>query len=187
MIKLDLDQQTLRRLRELTGTERYNFLGFTLDTQTSIIEDNLAKGRTLNSSAIMVLTTLLSHYAKSTPKPTSGKLIKYKDLPGGCAYAEALNKTAIQPIAEVFGDNPQDLAVAAQKIGGKPQDFGDCSVQIEALKGIPLTYMVWGKEEYPASANILYDETASSYLHTEDLAVLAELASCRLIQAKLES
>ncbi|MGE5556447.1 MAG: DUF3786 domain-containing protein [Methanocella sp.] len=187
MTKLDLDQQTLLKLKDLTGTDHYSFLGFTLHTQTGAIDDTLARGRTLNDYTIMILTTLLTHYAKSTPKPASGNLIKYKDLPGGCAYAEALNRTAIQPIAEVFGNNPQDLAVAAQQIGGKPQNFGDCSVQIEALKGIPLTYTVWGSEEYPASANILYDETASSYLHTEDLAVLAELATCRLIQAKLES
>jgi len=187
MIKLGLDLQPLQKLRELTGTDHYSFLGFTLDIQNGAIEDNLAKGRTLNDYVIMILTTLLAHYAKSTPQPASGKLVKYKDLPGGCAYAEALNKTAIQPIVEVFGDNPQALAVAAQKIGGKLQNFGDCSVQIEALKGIPLIYTVWGREEYPASANILFDESASSYLHTEDLAVLAEIATCRLIQAKLES
>lgn len=186
MTKLDLEQQTIQKLRKLTGTDRYDFLGFTLNTQTGDVTDTLAQGRTLNDWAIMVLTTLLNHYAKSTLKPPAGKLIKYKDLPGGCAYADALNKTAIQPIADVFGENPKDLALAAIKFGGKPRDHGDCSVQFEALKGIPLTYTVWGKEEYPAAASILYDETASSYLHTEDLAVLAEVATSRLIQAKLE-
>lgn len=187
MTKLDLDQQTLQKLRELTGTDRYNFLGFTLNTQTGDVTDNFAQGRTLNDWTIMVLTTLLNHYAKSTLKPASGNLIKYKDLPGGCAYSDALNKTAIQPIADAFGEKPKELALAAAKFGGRPLDFGDCSVEFEALKGIPLTFIVWAKEEYPASANILYDQTASTYLHTEDLAVLAEVATSRLIQAKLES
>jgi hypothetical protein len=187
MTKLDLDAQTLKNLRKLTGTHRYTFLGFTLNTLNGDVVDNLAQGRSLNDWAIMVLTTLLNHYAKVTLKPASGELIKYKDLPGGCAYQDGLNKTAIQPIADVFGGKPKELAIAAAKFGGKPRDFGDCSVTFEALKGIPLTYTVWGKEEYPAAANILYDSTASSYLHTEDLAVLAEVATSRLIQAKLES
>ena len=52
------------------------------------------------------------------------------------------------------------------------------------MKGIPLVFIVWEKEEYPAAASILYDQTASKYLPTEDLAVLGEIAASRLIQAK---
>ena len=52
------------------------------------------------------------------------------------------------------------------------------------LKGVPLTVIFWGAEEYPASANILYDHSASNYLPTEDLAVLGEITTSRLIEAK---
>lgn len=57
-------------------------------------------------------------------------------------------------------------------------------MQIEALKGIPVTFTVWAAEEYPASATILYDESANSHLPVEDLAVLAELTSARLAEAR---
>jgi hypothetical protein len=65
--------------------------------------------------------------------------------------------------------------------------FGDVSVQIFALKGIPLTYILWKTDEFPATANILYDESANSYLPTEDLAVLGEITTSRLIEAKLKT
>ena len=62
--------------------------------------------------------------------------------------------------------------------------YGDASVEIMALKGIPLTYVVWGAEDFPASASLLFDETASHYLPTEDLAVLGEVTSIRLMETR---
>ena len=76
------------------------------------------------------------------------------------------------------------MTQAAKLLGGVERSFGDASFEVEALKGIPLTYILWGAEEFPAVANILYDESASNYLPTEDLAVLGELTTSRLIQAK---
>jgi hypothetical protein len=52
------------------------------------------------------------------------------------------------------------------------------------LKGIPLTYILWKAEEFGASATVLYDQSASNYLPTEDLAGLGELTTARLIDAQ---
>lgn len=116
--------------------------------------------------------------------PLTEELTKFKDLPGGYAYEGAFDKRAIQPIADVFGEKPTELCKAAAYLNGKYLDHGDASAEIPALKGIPLTYILWGKEEYPASASILYDQSASNYLPTEDLAVLGEITTMRLITAK---
>jgi hypothetical protein len=111
-------------------------------------------------------------------------VVKFKDLPGGYAYERAFNQRAIQPIAKVFGEKPADLVEAARALGGKPMDFGDASAEIPALEGIPIVYIVWGAHEFPAIASILYDSSACHYLPTEDLAVLGEFTTSRLIAAK---
>lgn len=184
-MKINLSPDAAKRLQALLDSALYEFLGFTVDLKSSDITDNLAQPNAkLNDWTIEVLSTLLTHYSTSTFTLPSGKLVKYKDLPGGCAYEGAFVKTAIQPIADVFGENPQELLQTASKLGGKPLSYGDASAEINALKGIPLVFIVWGKEEYPAAASILYDQTASKYLPTEDLAVLGEIATSRLIQAK---
>jgi Domain of unknown function (DUF3786) len=67
--------------------------------------------------------------------------------------------------------------------GGNNLAFGDASFEIPSLKGIPLTFILWRKEEFPASTNILYDASANDYFPTEDLAVLGELSTLRLIKA----
>jgi hypothetical protein len=185
IMKIHLSPVTAKKLQELLGSTLYEFLGFTVNLEIGDITDNLAQiGAKLNDWTIEALSTLLTHYSSATLTSPSGKLVKYKDLPGGCAYEGAFVKTAILPIADVFGENPLELIEAAAKLGGKPLGYGDASAETTALKGIPLVFIVWEKEEYPAAASILYDQTASNYLPTEDLAVLGEIAASRLIQAK---
>jgi hypothetical protein len=184
MTKINLELETLQKIKRLTGTDGYKFLGFTFDLDKNTITDNLPNlVGNLSERTTQILTTLLWHYSLANPIESMGTLVKYKDLPGGYAYEDAFIKRAIDPIVEVFGEEPKNLLGAVDLLGGTRLTLGDASLEIPALKGIPLTYILWGKEEFPASANILYDASASSYLPTEDLAVLGELSTLRLIEA----
>ena len=140
--------------------------------------------RDTSEKHIQIFAALLGHYALANPTPLSCKLVKFKDIPGGYAYEGAFVQRAIQPIAEVFGEKPEELPKAARLLDGVQRNLGDSSVEINALKGIPLTYILWKADEFPASATILYDESASNYLSTEDLAGLGELTTIRLLEAK---
>ncbi len=185
MIKLNLSGEILTKLQHLTGTSSYEFLGFTLDLKDSTLKDNLSQlEQNISEWAIQILTVLLSHYASANPIAQAGKLLKFKDIPGGYAYEEAFTKRAIEPVADCFGEKPDELPKAARALGGTQLEIGDASAQIPALKGILLTYILWGADEFTASANILYDASASNYLPTEDLAVLGEITTLRLIEAK---
>lgn len=185
MIKLNLSKETLQRIRKISRTKGnlYNFLGFTLNLKTGSLIDKLGKTQINNFTEwhLQMLATLLEHYSKAKPVPLSGKLIKYKDAPGGYAYMGAFEKSAIQPVAQFFGEKPEEMLIAAERIGGYKTDLGDASFMVEALKGIPLTYVLWGSEEIPAGANILYDESVSKFLPTEDVAVLGEITTSRLV------
>lgn len=189
MIKLNVQAQTLKKLRHLVNPQKnnfYDFLGYALNLETGTISDRLSNNAVgnINGRHIQILTVLLAHYSLASPIPLSGKLVKFKDIPGGYAYEGAFNQRAIQPIAEVFGENPEELLEAAKLLGGLRLNLGDFSFEVAALKAIPLTYILWAAGEFPASASILYDESASNYLPTEDLAVLGELTTCRLLDAK---
>jgi hypothetical protein len=189
MIKLNLSSQTIEKLKQLFDVKEdgtCEFLGFRLDLEKSNINDQVnpqALNR-LTKWHVQLLATLLSHYSRANSKSLTGLLIKFKDLPGGYSYEGAFNKRAINPIAEFFGEKPAELPEAGKVLGGIQLSHGDASVEITALKGIPLTYILWGSEEFPSSARILYDQSASNYLPTEDLAVLGELTTGRLIEAQ---
>lgn len=186
MIKLNLQNQTLQKLQQLIGGGPHDFLGFTLDLEKGTISDKLNSDsmQDNNEKHIQTFAALLGHYTLANPTPLTGKLVKFNDIPGGYAYEGAFIQRAIQPIAEVFGEKPEELPKAAKLLDGLQLSLGDASVEITALKGIPLTYILWKADEFPASANTLYDQSASNYLPTEDLAVLGELTTSRLIEAK---
>jgi hypothetical protein len=189
LIKLSLQTQTLQKLRRLINPHNnnsYDFLGYTLNLEAGTISDKLSSNSmgNINERYIQILAALIAHYSLANPAPLSGKLVQFKDIPGGCAYEGAFNQRAIQPIAEVFGERPMELPEAAKLLDGVRLNLGEFSVEVTALKGIPLTYILWAAGEFPASASILYDESASSYLPTEDLAVLGELTTSRLLEAK---
>ncbi len=181
-VKLNLPEQTLKNLQQQLGST-YDFLGFTVNLQAGTLTDNLTNN-TWKDLCVRLIPAMLHHYAAGNPVPLKRNLVKFKDILGGYAYEGAFIERAIKPIEKVFGEKPEELPKATQKLCGRPLSLGDAAAEIAALKGIPLKYILHGSEEFGASASILFDESASSYLPTEDLAVLGELTTYRLIEAK---
>jgi hypothetical protein len=157
-------------------------LGYTVDLDSGDICDRLEKGRLCSEGDVEILHVLLAHYAAAEPTERTGKLVKFRDLPGGCVYEKTFIQRVIQPIATIFGDKPEALVEAAKLLNGVALTYGDSSVEIIVLE-IPIVYILWKTGEFPASATAFFDESASHYLPTEDLAVLAELTTIRLEQS----
>jgi hypothetical protein len=187
LIKLKLQDEQLKKLRHITKVEEdntYQFLGYTLNLETNQFHDLLEKGTAHSDWGVQNMTALLAHYSLANVTAKTGKLVKFKDLPGGYAYEHAFTKRAVDPIGQAFGSNPAELAEAAKLFGGKRVNYGDMSVEIPALEGIPIVYILWATPEFPVSTNLLFDESASCFLDTEALSVLGELTTHRLLKAQ---
>jgi hypothetical protein len=185
MIKLQIDGSSLERLKRLTSVIDYHFLGFSVDLQEGLLTDNLRQESIYyDDYYCWLLSNLLINYSNATLRALSGNLVKLGEFPDGLARENGFIKTAIAPIAETFGDNPAELPIVANRFGGKTLELGDASTEIPSLKGIPLTYILYGAGEFPASANILFDQSAIDCLPLEALVVLGELTTARLIEAK---
>ncbi|MCK8818007.1 DUF3786 domain-containing protein [Natroniella sulfidigena] len=130
------------------------------------------------------LKIVILHYLlRANDWPLKDKLIPYRKLPGGTAYNAAFEREAINPISDNFCSDPEQLKSAAQKLGAKFLTKGDLSFTIEVLPSIPLTYILWkSDDELPGSSNILFDSSAITKLHTEDLAFLGEYTTYLLLK-----
>lgn len=126
---------------------------------------------------------LILHYMNAMQKtPVSGKWIAYREIPGAAFYYSSFVKRAIDPLKKVFGHNTASLPPAAEKIGGKSIDNGDVGYEFRVLPKVPLQLILWeGDDEFAPEANILFDETAGTYLSPEDAAWLAGMLVYRLI------
>lgn len=122
---------------------------------------------------------LVLHYLTNRSEThQTGKLISYKELPGGSIYIQPFTNRAIRPLLNTFGENPKHLIEVAARLGGESVKLGDAGIVLRVFPKIPVTLVVWGADdEFPASGNILFDSSASSFLHTEDYAVLASFVA----------
>ncbi len=126
---------------------------------------------------------LILHYlTQATGAPFTNKLIAYTQLQGGKFYCPAFHKRTLEPILKCFGNQPELLLDAAQRLGGKKASHGDVSVGIDAFPFVRIVIVLWrGDDEVPSGGNILFDQNIKDYLSTEDVVVLTEILIWKLI------
>ena len=126
---------------------------------------------------------LILHYMLPEPIPVpSGKWIAYREIPGAAFYFSAFVKRAIEPLKKVFGQNTAGLVKASTALDGKKVASGDAAFEFAILPNVPLQVILWaGDDEFPAEANILFDQTIGDILSPEDAAWLAGMLVYRLI------
>jgi hypothetical protein len=128
---------------------------------------------------------LILHYLdKASGEPLSGRNIDFRQVPEGGFYWSAFVSRAKKPLLETFGGDVDFYLEVAKRLGGIPQPLGDAAAMFLAFPLVPITHVLWrGDEEFPAEANILFDETIGQHLSTEDIAALSGASVYRLMGA----
>lgn len=128
---------------------------------------------------------LLLHYLlEADGTPMASKWIAFRNLPGGLGYDAAFQGRANHRLARAFGQDRPGFEAAARAVGGETLSFGDAAFVFRVLPCLWLAVVLYlADEEFSASANVLFDASASHYLPTEDMAVLGGLLASRLIKA----
>jgi len=126
---------------------------------------------------------LILHYlTRATGAPYTNKLITYGQIEGGKFYSPVFVKRNLEPILSCFGDRPELLVDVAQKFGGQRSNYGDVSVSIDAFPMARIFFIIWkGDDEVPHGGNILFDGNIRHYLASEDICVLTEILTWKLI------
>jgi hypothetical protein len=131
---------------------------------------------------------LLLYLTESTGRDMDGGWVAFEQLSGGAGYSASFRGRVVLPLLRAFGSSPNTLLSAAVGLDGERLDLGDASVRLPALPRVPLAYVVWGgDEEFPPSANVVFDGSVEGYLDAEAVTVLAELATRRLAAAANQS
>ncbi|UCD09842.1 MAG: DUF3786 domain-containing protein, partial [Dehalococcoidales bacterium] len=93
------------------------------------------------------------------------------------------SKRTIQPLVENFGNDPVRLLDVGKDFGGVPADLGDTSIVIPAFSRVPVTIAIWkGDEEFPPEGSVLFDANVRDYLTTEDVTVVSEVITWKLVR-----
>ena len=126
---------------------------------------------------------LILHYlTQAQGTSLTGKQIPYRDLPGGLVYYPTFIKRTIEPLADFFGKNPALLVGVGKMLGAPKGEVGDAALVIDAFARVPVNIILWqGDEELKGEVNLLFDANIRDYLTSEDITILCETITWRLV------
>lgn len=103
--------------------------------------------------------------------PMADKWIAFRELPGGLFYHQAYQGYSGDRLAQAINNRTSVFERAAANLGGTRLSLGDAAFAFQALPRVRVAAVYYaGDEDFPASANVLFDAAASHYLPTDALA-----------------
>jgi len=181
----------IRSLKGRLGFSRdseLRFLRLGLNLEDGSVHDYLTnRPLELRYRALSDIYCILSSYADAEPVPEASNLVTSKQLQGG-QYCNVMVGRAKSLLQDVFGSRSEMLVKCAMLLGGSEINFGygDHSVIIDPLPLIRFTIVLSEEDsEFPASAQIFFDESITRYLELEQVGMLSILTANRVEQAYL--
>ncbi len=125
---------------------------------------------------------ILHYFTQSKGTPLTGKEISYRDLPGGLVYYPTFIKRTIKPLSDFFGKDPAILVGVGKMLGARKGEIGDAGLIIDVFARVPITVILWqGDNELKSEVNLLFDVNITDYLTPEDVTIVCETITWRLI------
>jgi len=122
--------------------------------------------------------TILHYLLTADGAPVADRWMAFRELPGGNALLTHFEMNTMAPLTAAQGGDLEGFRRAALALGGYPMGLGDVSFRFLAFPRLPMACVLWlGEEGMPPAINMVFDAAAPHYLHTEDLAALAEYLS----------
>jgi len=110
-------------------------------------------------------------------KPTArfiGDWLPFADLRDASPFKTAFDRMILLPLAATFSGKEEAFRRACEALGGRPLSGSGAKYEIDAFACIPVRFLFWdGDEEFPAQANILFDRSATDFIHVESVVTIA--------------
>ena len=107
--------------------------------------------------------------------------VPFDKLKRTAPFYQAFRKSIIEPFARTFTGHIQELERACTALGGEKLPYSDAGYEIKAFSCIPLRFLYWeGDEEFPSQGNILFDASATDFIHEESIVSIAAVGFYRL-------
>jgi hypothetical protein len=131
-----------------------------------------------------IQSLILTYLSTADGTPPIDRWVGFRELPNGLFYAQAFQGyTGAELVHNLNGD----VAVfrqASEKLKGEALAIGDAGYVFQVLPHLKLAIVMWaGDDEFPAQAQVLFQESAPHYLVTEGLAIVGSLLIGQVVKA----
>ena len=130
-------------------------------------------------------SALLQYLLLADGTPVENEWVSLRNLPHGAFYEAAFQGYSGVPLAKAFRRDLPGFRAAAERLGGEPIETGTAAYRFWAFPRVPIAVVFWsGGDEFPDSAQVLFDSTAGHYQPVEIMAHLGGTLCDRLIAVK---
>jgi hypothetical protein len=113
-----------------------------------------------------------------------GGRLAYNEIPWGSVYYRNFEGRCLKRCAHTFGrDIPafRELVTRKPGLNAEPLNSGDAGYRFEFINGLYIRLILWaGDDEFPPSAQMLFDDNFVYAFTAEDLAAVGEIVIQRL-------
>ncbi len=107
--------------------------------------------------------------------------VRFDQLRGTAPFSKAFQEGVVEPFSRMFSGRIEKLCDSCEKLGGKKLPWSDAGYELKAFSCIPVRFLFWeGDEEFPAQGNILFDASATDFIHGESVVTIAALGLERI-------
>ncbi len=174
----------------LTNPERYIIKMLNTEYIVSLLDRQIysQRGSSRENADFLEQLCVLAYLINAQDLPLADKLVKAEALPGGQFFfrglLRGLHSLPTGKLEKAFGDCPEVLYEIIEQFDAERCEFGEASIRLYVLPRVPLTIVIWGKdEEFDARASILFDQTAATQLPLDALGTAVNLAVEALVKA----
>lgn len=125
----------------------------------------------------------LFYYSSKSPVNTN-RFIPFRDVKGAGPFDPAFKKQILTPFARAFEGQKDLLIASGESFSFQRLAHSDAGFQANAFECMPVRFLFWdGDDEFPAQANILFDENITEFTHEETVVTIAADGVRRLMDA----
>lgn len=108
----------------------------------------------------------------------SGKFITFREVPTyGELYLQPFTGRCISRLTYGFGYKLEQFQKAMESLGAEKISMGDIAYEFEVINGYHMRFIFWEPdEEFPPSAQILYETSFLNGFYAEDMVVAGDIA-----------
>lgn len=132
----------------------------------------------------LMQSLILTYLYTADGTPPIDRWLGFRELPNGLFYAQAFQGyTGVVLVRDLNGDVAA-FKRASEKLQGAALAIGDAGFVFQVLPRLKLAVVLWaGDDEFPAQAQVLFQESAPHYLITDGLAIVGSLLVGQIAKA----
>jgi hypothetical protein len=141
-------------------------IDFSVSPEERVIKSPTSQGEILiKKHGYFFIHSCLWYLINAKDIPLTGRLVKPVNIRGGEMFFRGSHVLPLDSMAKIYGDDKKAFIKRGKELCAEVVNYGDVSIKLLPLPRIPVTIVLWLKdEEFPPRADLLLDSTCELQL-----------------------